>query len=67
MKLPEGVIEGALRIGIGKFTTGEEIEKAGEIISTAINQVRLIPIPVNEIDNQEQVYKLKSSVGTAFF
>ena len=42
MKLPEAVIEGALRLGIGKFTTDGEIEKAGEILSTAINQIRLI-------------------------
>jgi cysteine desulfurase len=42
MKLPEAVIEGALRLGIGKFTTDGEIEKAGEILSTAINKIRLI-------------------------
>ncbi len=39
MKLPETLIEGALRIGIGKFTTDEEIEEAGAILSTAIEQV----------------------------
>lgn len=39
MKLPESVIEGALRIGIGKFTTDEEIDKAGEILTTAIKQI----------------------------
>lgn len=42
MNLPESVIEGALRIGIGKFTTDEEIDKAGEILATAIEQVRLM-------------------------
>ncbi len=42
MKLPESVIEGALRLGIGKFTTDEEIDKAGEILKTAIKQIRSI-------------------------
>jgi cysteine desulfurase len=38
--LPSEVIEGALRIGIGKFTTHEEIDQAAEILSTAISQTR---------------------------
>lgn len=35
MGLSQEVIEGALRIGIGKFTTYEEIEQAASILSTA--------------------------------
>lgn len=42
MQLPENIIDGALRIGIGKFTTDEEIEQAAAILEDAINQVRLI-------------------------
>lgn len=38
--LPSEVIEGALRIGIGKFTTDEEIDQAAEILSTTISQTR---------------------------
>ncbi len=38
--LPSEVIEGALRIGIGKFTTEEEIEQAAEILSTAVSLTR---------------------------
>lgn len=40
--LPEGAIEGALRIGIGKFTTDAEIDRSAEILSTAISQIRQI-------------------------
>lgn len=40
--LPEGAIEGALRIGIGKFTTDGEIDRSAEILSTAISQIRQI-------------------------
>lgn len=40
MNLPSSVIEGALRIGLGKFTTEEEIELAADILSTTVNQVR---------------------------
>lgn len=36
MGLPQEVVEGALRIGVGKFTTLEEVERAGEIISSAV-------------------------------
>jgi cysteine desulfurase len=42
MKLSETLIEGALRIGIGKFTTDEEIKKAGQILLTAIQKILLI-------------------------
>jgi len=40
MALSESAIEGALRIGIGKFTTELEIERAAETIATAVSQVR---------------------------
>lgn len=38
--LPSNVIEGALRIGLGKFTTEAEIDQTAEIISTAVRQIR---------------------------
>lgn len=38
--LPSKVIEGALRIGIGKFTTEQEIQLTTEILSTAISLTR---------------------------
>jgi len=40
LKLPSDTIEGALRIGLGKFTTDEEIERAAEILSTAVSKTR---------------------------
>jgi cysteine desulfurase len=40
MALSSNVIEGALRIGIGKFTTFEEIEQAAEILATAVSLTR---------------------------
>lgn len=40
MTLSSNVIEGALRIGIGKFTTFEEIEQAAEILATAVSLTR---------------------------
>jgi cysteine desulfurase len=39
MNLRDELIEGGLRIGIGKFTTDFEIEKSSEIISSAVNQI----------------------------
>jgi cysteine desulfurase len=39
MKLPDNVIEGALRIGIGKFTTDAEIDQAAETLAIAIKQI----------------------------
>ncbi|WP_225225384.1 hypothetical protein [Komarekiella delphini-convector] len=39
MNLSNNVIEGALRIGIGKFTTKEEIEKASFLITNAVNEI----------------------------
>jgi cysteine desulfurase len=38
--LPDNVIEGALRIGLGKFTTDEEIDRAAAILSTAVSKTR---------------------------
>lgn len=38
--LEEELIDGALRIGVGKFTTAEEIERAAELISNAALEVR---------------------------
>jgi cysteine desulfurase len=40
MGLPEGLIEGALRIGIGKFTSDDEIERAGRYIVDAVSSAR---------------------------
>jgi cysteine desulfurase len=40
MRLPESLIEGALRIGVGKFTTSLEIEQAAKILANAVNQAR---------------------------
>jgi cysteine desulfurase len=40
MDLAQEVIEGALRIGIGKFTTLEEVENAAEILSSNIALTR---------------------------
>lgn len=41
MRLPQNVVEGALRIGLGRETTAEEIEEAGVLIATAVSDVRL--------------------------
>lgn len=38
--LPENLIEGALRISIGKFTTDDECERAANILAEAVHQVR---------------------------
>ena len=40
MGLPDELIEGALRIGIGKFTCDDEIERAGRYIVDAVSSVR---------------------------
>jgi cysteine desulfurase len=37
--LSDEVIEGALRIGIGKFTTDDEVERVAEILAIAIKQI----------------------------
>jgi cysteine desulfurase len=39
MGLPDNIIEGSLRIGVGKFTTDREIEEAGEIITHFIGEI----------------------------
>ena len=39
MQLPQNIIEGALRIGIGKYTTKEEIEKASFLLINAVNEI----------------------------
>jgi cysteine desulfurase len=41
LQLPEDLVTGALRIGIGKFTTDEEIDRAAEIL---INHARTIEL-----------------------
>jgi cysteine desulfurase len=38
--LPSELIEGALRIGLGKFTTDQEIEQAAKIIIEAVQQIK---------------------------
>ncbi len=40
MGLPSQIIEGALRIGLGKFTTLEEIEQTTKILVSAVRQIR---------------------------
>lgn len=40
MGLGQEVIEGALRLGLGKFTTLDEVERAGQIISSAVHLTR---------------------------
>lgn len=40
INLPEELIEGALRIGIGKFTTEEEVDQAAMILSEAAFKIR---------------------------
>ena len=39
MNLSEELIEGSLRIGLGKFTTEEEIEQSAEIIPDAVKKI----------------------------
>jgi cysteine desulfurase len=38
--LSNELIEGALRIGLGKFTTDDDINQAAEILSTAVKKIR---------------------------
>jgi cysteine desulfurase len=40
MQAPDWVLEGALRIGVGKFNTEEQIEEAGTILVSAIKDAR---------------------------
>ena len=39
MNLSEDVTEGALRIGIGKFTTEQEIETASSLLINTVNKI----------------------------
>ncbi|MDJ0568025.1 MAG: hypothetical protein QNJ53_03160 [Pleurocapsa sp. MO_192.B19] len=39
MNLSEELVEGSLRIGLGKFTTDKEIEQSVEIISDAVKKI----------------------------
>lgn len=40
LDLTEDLVEGALRIGLGKFTTDDEIDQVAEILFLAIRQIR---------------------------
>jgi cysteine desulfurase len=40
MNLSEQIIDGALRMGIGKFTTKAEIETASSLITNAVNEIQ---------------------------
>ncbi len=42
MKLSDKIIDGSLRIGLGKFTTDLEIEQAAEILSISLNETRKV-------------------------
>jgi cysteine desulfurase len=41
MRLPQNVVDGALRIGLGRATTAENIEEAAMLIAAAVSDVRL--------------------------
>lgn len=43
--LADNLIEGALRIGLGKFTTEEEIDQAAEILSATVSKTRQVMLP----------------------
>ncbi|NJK51896.1 MAG: cysteine desulfurase [Leptolyngbyaceae cyanobacterium CRU_2_3] len=40
--LSDSLTEGALRIGLGKFTTDDDVNQAAEILSTAVKQIRAV-------------------------
>jgi cysteine desulfurase len=40
MGLSDEIVEGALRIGIGKMTTDDEIVQAAEILGSQVSQVQ---------------------------
>lgn len=42
LRLPEVVVDGALRIGLGKFTTEEEMDGAAVILSEAVAQIQQV-------------------------
>lgn len=39
MNLDDSIIDGPLRIGIGKFTTLEEIEKSADVTARVFKQI----------------------------
>jgi cysteine desulfurase len=41
LNLPDAVVKGSLRIGVGKFTTDTEIDRAAEILIEAIETIQL--------------------------
>ena len=43
--LGEELVDGALRIGVGKFNTDPEIERAGELIAETVASVRALTAP----------------------
>lgn len=45
MNLPEDAIAGALRIGLGKFTTDSEIDRGTNLLVTAISQIQAALAP----------------------
>jgi cysteine desulfurase len=42
LQLPEDLVSGSLRIGIGKFTTDDEIDRAAEILIKNIEAIQLL-------------------------
>lgn len=42
LQLPEDLVTGALRIGIGKFTTDDEIDRAAELLIRNIKAIQLL-------------------------
>ncbi len=42
MNLPEEWVDGALRLGLGKFTSDQELERAAKILSEAVIQIYLL-------------------------
>ncbi|NJK99756.1 MAG: cysteine desulfurase [Spirulinaceae cyanobacterium SM2_1_0] len=42
MHLPDATIEGALRLGLGKFTTDAEIDRAADLLAAAVSQIRAV-------------------------
>jgi len=40
LSLPEEIVDGSLRIGLGKFTTEEELSAAAEILTEAVIDVQ---------------------------
>jgi cysteine desulfurase len=53
MNKSEEVIEGALRIGIGKFTTETEIEQASQIICEAIKDISMLMNSQQNVSSKE--------------